>query len=337
MNRRALLQALGAGALVAGCSRPGSHSLRSDIKVGMSTPADPVHNGAYAWVEACLQVLEAAGLGTRPYPNSAIGGERERTIQTQMGLLELNVTGNDEIGRWSPMSHASARPFLVDSYDHMDRILDETPYLERISADLEPYGLRLVDFVYTGSMVGLFTRGRPVRTLEDMQALRLRVLSAADMDLLNAWQVRGVQVAWEEVAQALQTGMVDAYLNPPNVAPMFGHGSVLDYFTDLRMGPAARLVVASTRWLDTLDPRERDVLERGFAAGRVANRRWTRNTLERDRARLEEIGVAWIEPDPEQRREWIEASEGIEPGRWEDPEISAEYRRWVEETREAGL
>jgi TRAP-type C4-dicarboxylate transport system substrate-binding protein len=325
---------LGAGALVAGCSQNGGGGLRSDIKVGMSTPADALHNGAYAWVAACIAVLEEAGLTTRVYPNSAIGGERERTIQTQMGLLELNLTGNDEVNRWSPLSYASARPFLVDSYAHMDRFLDQTPYLERISADLAPHGLRLVDYVYTGSMVGLFTRGRPVRNLDDMRALRLRVLSAADMDLLHAWDVRGVQVAWEEVAQALQTGMVDAYLNPPNIAPLFGHGSVLDYFTDLRMGPAARLVVASTRWLDSLGARDRDVLELAFAAGRAANRSWIRDTIARDRARLEEIGIEWVVPTAEQRHEWVEASEAIHTGRWEDPAVTTEFLQWLDETRE---
>lgn len=336
MNRRGLLRALGAGALVAGCAPAGGGSLRSDVKIGMSTPADAVHNGVYAWVDACIRVFQAGGMGTRVYPNSAIGGERERTLQTQLGLLEINVTGNDEISRWSPLAYASARPFLVDSYAHMDRFLDRTPHLARMSADLAPHGLRLVDIVYTGSMVGLFTRGKPVRTLDDMRSLRLRVLSAADMDLLNAWQVRGVQVAWEEVAQALQTGMVDAYLNPPNVAPMFGHGSVLDYFTDLRMGPAARLVVASTRWIDTLSPDERDLLEAGFAAGREANRRWTRDTIERDRARLAEIGIEWIELTPDQRREWVQASAAIQQGRWEDPELTRQFLRWIEETREGG-
>jgi len=197
MKRRAFLTGLGACAIAAGCANP-----RNTVKIGMSTPGDPANNGVYAWIDAFMKTLDAAGMRVEAFPNSTIGGERERVMQLRMGLLEVNSTGGDEVNRWSPMAAAGAHPFLIDTYSHLDRLLGDTPYIERISNDFERYGFRLVDFAYTGSMVGLFTRGRPVRTLADLRQLRLRVLSAADMGLLRAWNVRGVQVAWEEVAQA---------------------------------------------------------------------------------------------------------------------------------------
>ncbi|MCC7395287.1 MAG: TRAP transporter substrate-binding protein DctP [Sphingomonadaceae bacterium] len=330
MNRREAISIIGGGLLLAGC---GTSALNRATKVGMSTPADVVNNGVYAWIEACVEILRGAGWETRIYPNSAVGGERDRIYQSQLGLLEINETGGDEIGRWSPMAHASGRPFLIDSYDHMSRILSDTPFLSRISHELAPYGLQLVDMAYTGSMVGLFTRGTPVRRLADLRKLRLRVLSAADFHLLNAWRVNGVQVAWEEVAQALQSGMVDAYLNPPNVAPMFGHGTVLDYFTDLRMGPAARLIVVSTKWLNGLDALERATLERSFAAGRAANRRWISASQARDRQKLAEVGIEWIDLTVEERAEWLAACAAIPPDAWDRPDATAQYNRWIEETR----
>ncbi len=329
MIRRAFLVGLGANAMVSSCTDP-----RGAIKVGISTPADPLRNGVYVWVEAFMNVLREAGFRLDVFANSSIGGERERVMQVRLGLLEINATGGDEISRWSPLSAAGAHPFLIDSYDHMDRLLTQTPYLEQISTDFQQRGFRLADFVYTGSMVGLFTRGRPVRTLEDLRKLRLRVLSAADLDLLNTWRVRGVQVAWEEVAQALQTGMVDAYLNPPNIAPMFGHGTVLDYFTDLRMGPASRMVIISEHWFQSLSADEKEVVEKASAAGRAANRLWTKNAQSRDRERLEETGIKWITLTDAERREWLDVSEAIPNGRWETPEASAQFRRWVNETIE---
>lgn len=334
MNRRRMLQALGGGVLLSGCDD--SHALNEATKVGMSTPANSTHNGVYAWIEACTRTLRSSGWEVRVYPNSSIGNERDRIYQTQLGLLELNETGGDEIGRWSPIAQASSRPFIINSYAHMDRLLAETPYLARVSEDLRAHDLRLVDLAYTGSMVGLFTRGAPVRTLADLRRLRLRVLSAADFSLLNAWDVRGVQVAWEEVSQALQSGMVDAYLNPPNIAPMFGHGTVLDYFTDLRLGPASRLIVLSTRWYDKLTSTQRDALEGAFAAGRAANRAWVRETLARDRARLDQVGIEWIELDEAQRQEWVAASARIPMSRWDRPNAVAQYGDWVEQTRRGG-
>lgn len=332
MNRRGFIQGIGLAAL-AGYALPSRASLAEDVKIGMSTPASMEHNGVYVWIKTCADELTKAGLGTRVYPNSTLGGDRERTYQMQLGLLDLNATGGDEIGRWSPMVAATSRPFLISSYDHMSRFLSQTPYIERVSNELRPYGLELVDMAYTASMVGLFTRGTPVHQMDDLRKLRLRVLSESDFSLLRAWNVRGVQVAWEEVAQGLQTGIIDAYLNPPNIALMFGHGSVLDYFTDLRMGPAGRLVVASTQWLDSLSSSERESVQQAFSLARIANREWTANTLSEDRANLERAGIEWIELEGDARREWVEASAAIPPGDWETPEASEQYLEWVQQTR----
>ncbi len=331
MRRRTFLSCIGSSAAFAtSCADP-----RNTVKFGMSTPADLTHNGVYVWAHAFLETIKAAGFKADIFPNSSIGGERERVMQTRMGLLEVNATGGDEVSRWSPLAAAGAHPFLIDTYSHMDRLLTETPYIKEISIDFEHHGFRLVDFAYTGSMVGLFTRGRPVRTMDDLRQLRLRVLSAADLDLLNAWRVRGVQVAWEEVAQALQTGMVDAYLNPPNIAPLFGHGAVLDYFTDLRMGPASRMMIISTHWLESLTTRQKDSVEEAIAAGRAANRQWTKDVESRDREKLKQTGIEWITLTNAERKEWLEVSEAIPPGRWETAEASAQFRHWIEETREA--
>ncbi len=332
MKRRALIQGLGAAAL--GVSASGLRAnLDSDVKIGMSTPASLERNGVYVWIKTCADRLREHGIGARVYPNSTLGGDRERTYQMQLGLLELNATGGDEIGRWSPLIAGSARPFLINSYGHMSRLVSDTPFVEHVSRDLRPHGLEMVDLAYTASMVGLFTNGTPVHTMDDLQKLRLRVLSEADFALLRAWRVRGVQVAWEEVAQALQTGIIDAYLNPPNIALMFGHGSVLDYYTDLRMGPAARIVVASTEWLDSLTSNERDAVNDAFAAARAANRAWTQSIQTADRANLEKAGIEWIDLEPEARQAWIDASEAIVAGAWETPEASAQYREWVNQTR----
>ncbi len=335
MKRRALIQGMG-GAVLAGCLGSARADVYSDVKIGMSTPANFQDNGVFVWIKTCADLLEQNGFGVRIYPNSTIGGEHERISQMQLGLLDINATGGDEVARWSPMAAAGARPFLVNSYDHMSRLIADTPYVEAISRDLRPHGLELVDLAYTASMVGLFTRGTPVHHLSDLQKLRLRVLSEADFSLLRAWQVRGVKVAWEEVAQALQTGIVDAYLNPPNVATMFGHGTVLDYFSDLRMGPASRLLVASTHWLDSLTPAQRDQVQGFFLQARAANRAWARDREALDRRRLEKTGIEWITLSDEARQDWVDASTAIPPSAWDTPEASAQYLEWVEATRRPG-
>ena len=307
---------------------------RLDVKIGMSTPLDAERNGVYVWARTLAGALEEAGARVRIYPNSALGGEKERMDQVAIGLLEVNDTGGDELSRLSPLFHAQ-RPFEIESYEHLDRLIERTTFLDEVNAELADDDLVLLDYAYTGAMVGLLTRGTPVHRIEDLRPLRLRILSVADLNLLAAWQVRGVRVAWEEVAQALQTGMVDAYLNPPIVAVMFGHGNVIDYFTDLRMGPSARVIVASRRWYEGLDPKMRAAFDAGVREARAANRRWAATAMQRERALLEKAGIEWIEMEPADRDEWRGLTRKIARTRWETPEAEARLRVLIEASRPA--
>ncbi|MEZ5533378.1 MAG: TRAP transporter substrate-binding protein DctP [Steroidobacteraceae bacterium] len=304
-----------------------------EVKIGMSTPIDAKRNGSYVWVKALADALGRADMHVKVYPNSALGGEKERMDQVAIGLLEVNETGGDELARLSPLFHAM-RPFEIESYEHMNRLIEDTRFLAEVNEELADDDLVLLDFAYTGAMVGLFTRGKPVYRIEDLRSLRLRIISAGDLNLLDAWQVHGVRVAWEEVAQALQTGMVDAYLNPPIVAVMFGHGNVLDYFTDLRMGPSARCIVASRRWYEHLEPRDGAAFDAGVREARAANRAWTRAAIPRERAMLEKTGIKWLDIDPAARDEWRALTRRMKRTRWESPAAEARLKAMIDATRD---
>ena len=306
----------------------------ADIKIGMSTPLDLNRNGSYVWVKAFADAMERAGAHVRVYPNSGLGGEKERMDQVSIGLLEINETGGDELVRLSPLFHAQ-RPFEIESYEQMDRLLERTDFLAQVNQELADDDLVMLDYAYTGAMVGLLTHGTPVRRIEDLRKLRLRILSAADLNLLEAWQVRGVRVAWEEVSQALQTGMVDAYLNPPIVAVMFGHGNVIDYFTDLRMGPSARCIVTSRRWYESLAPELRAAVRTAVGEARAANRAWAAQAVARERAMLEKAGIEWLEMEPAARDEWRDLTRKIERTRWETPEAEARLKAMIDIARAA--
>lgn len=306
------------------------------VKFALSTPTDLKGNGVFVWVDTFSKSFAETGREIRIFPNGSLGGDQERVDQMRLGLLEINVTNPDEISRHSPTYYGIAAPFLFQSYDHMDRFLDRTPFVAQVNAELAAAGqdFRFVDIAYTGAMVGLLTRKIPVRTIADLQKIRLRFLSAPDLKLFAAWRVRGVQVSWSEVAQGLQTGMIDGYLNPPAVATMFGHGSVLDYFTDLRMGPSGRMIVVSTRWLASLTESERRAFDAAVLKARAANRAWNRQYISRQRDELARIGIQWIDPSEAERQTWKDRTVNTFDEKWHDPARTAEVVRWIEQVAE---
>jgi TRAP-type transport system periplasmic protein len=252
-------------------------------------------------MRACLDAMEISGIATSLSTNAALGREEDRTELTGLGLLNLNDAGISEATALSDTYVVAQLPFLFPDLAHFGRLLEDQSFLSEVNENLGRAGLVLIDAAFLGGMSGLFTTQRPVRTIEDMKGLRLRAMDRRDLVLIETFGASGVQVAWEETPQALQTGIASGYLNPPLAPVLFGHGAYLKYFTDLRIAPAHRLIIASSKWMNALGLPEREAVEAAFAAGRAANRKWSQERLQNDLQLLRESGIETVEVSEEAR------------------------------------
>jgi TRAP-type C4-dicarboxylate transport system substrate-binding protein len=241
-----------------------------------------------------MTAMETAGQMMALSTNASLGREEDRTELTGNGLLQLNDASISEATAFSEAYVVAQLPFLFRDLDQFDRLLEDESFMAEVNERLARAGLVLVDAAFLGGMSGLFTTQRPVRSLKDMRGLRLRAMDRRDLVLIEAFGASGVQVAWEETPQALQTGIASGYFNPPLAPVLFGHGAYLKYFTDLRVAPAHRLIVASSNWMNALDSGTRQSVEAAFAAGRAANREWSQKRLQSDMQLLEDSGIETI-------------------------------------------
>jgi TRAP-type C4-dicarboxylate transport system substrate-binding protein len=212
-----------------------------------------------------------------------------------LGLLEVNVTGGQDLVDASELYATTELPFIFRNVQEVATLIATTDFLERVNANTRPRGLLLVDQAYIGGMTGLFTAREPIHTIADMPRFRLRAMTAQQLEFFDAWGAAGTQVAWEEVPQALQTGIADGYLNAPMVPVLFGHGGQLDYFTDISMQPSMRSVVMSARWYDGLDPETREKVDRAVLDARNSLQVWVQQAIEKEFRMLAEIGIERIE------------------------------------------
>lgn len=279
---------------------------KSDVHIALSATSDPQNSGTFVWAETLSDELSKAGISTNIYANSSLGNEVVRSEQVLLGLLEINVSGTQEIEPYTDLMAAVQLPFLFESVQELDCLLDESNFLERVNEDTTNIGIRVVDFVYLSGMSGLFTANRAIRSVADMKSFRMRAMTTEQLDYFEAWGGAGTQVAWEEVPQALQTGIVDGYMNPPIVAVLFGHGGQLDYFTDIRMSPSMRAVVISEAWYQGLNELERHALHGALRSARRANRSWMHAAEQRDFALLDDAGIEVIQLSTSDRGEFRE-------------------------------
>lgn len=276
----------------------------ADVKIGLSAASDANNAGTYIWALAFSEALENGGMETSIFTSSSLGNEVVRAEQVLLGLLEVNVCGTQEFEPFTDMIAAMELPFMFEDSNELDRLIDETDFLARVNEIAADYGMRMIDLAYLGGMSGLFTAREPIREVSDVKSFRMRAMVSEQVGYFEAWGGAATQVAWEEVPQALQTGIVDGYMNPPIVAVLFGHGGQLDYFTDIRMSPSTRVISVSESWYQSLDDVERSTVRHAFKVARLANREWAAHSEERDFRLLDEAGIEVIHLSPAVRDEF---------------------------------
>ena len=243
------------------------------VKIALDSAPDMENAGPYVWVHTFGEYLSANGFDVEEYERGALGGEAERMDQVQQGLLEISSSDTKRVASIAPILMPMTLPFVIPSWDAMDRALN-AGILEQANEAAIAEGVRVLGFSGLGGPVGIFNTQHAVNTPADMADLRMRALDEPQVAVYGLWGSTGTIVAWDEVPNALQTGIADGYVNPPLVPILVGHTGFIRYFTDARISIGTRTVIASEEWYQSLTDEERQVVADATAAANEASRAW---------------------------------------------------------------
>ena len=264
---------------------------RAEVKITLDCPPDPQRCGTFVFATALLDHLKASGMAARTLPVNSIGGEAERLDQTSQGLLEVNTADLARAGQLEKQMFGFVAPYLFDSVAHLDRTVANSDLLKRVNDTLTKKGVRVVSLVLVGGGMGIFNTKKPITRPEDMKDLRIRALDQNQMALFKAWGTNGVVITMPEVANALQTGIADGYINPPFVPFLFGHTSIIKHYTEANVALPTRVAMVSEDWYKKLSEKDRKTVDEGIAKAQAANRAWVTNS---DKVALEQLAKAGI-------------------------------------------
>jgi|GEM_PF-5089398 len=290
----------------------GTQSFAGDqpVRVGMSTAPNernPVHHWAIAFQDRFAEGDRKVTL----YPSSLIGREIERAEQVILGLLQVNVSMGQDVMNYSPLLKTLRLPFLFQSTAQLDCLLQETDFLDIVNAKTTGHGIRVLDVALSGGMSQLLTSRNPGSSLDGISKLRIRAMDRTQMLTIGSWGALQVKVPWEEVQSALQTGIVDGYLNPPAVALQFNHTRQLPYMMMLNSFAGFRFVTVSEKWFQSLDTQTQEQLSKAILLARAKNRKRNFTQQKRDLELISEKGVDIIYPNTEDLTEISKMSQNI--------------------------
>ena len=269
MRRRDVLK-LGTAGLALGALSAKGLVRSASAQAKMVLKAADVHPAGYPTVEAVERLgkkLEQATngrLSVQLYPSMQLGGEKESIEQAQVGALAMARVSVGALGPVVDDLNVFNLPFLFRDTAHMQKVIDG------------PIGQELLDKVTnspSANLVGLcwmdagarsmYDTKRPIRSIADLKGLKVRVMgNPMFVDMMNALGGNGVAMGYDQVFNALQTGVVDGAENNPPSFVFDNHYQVAKHFTLTEHLIVPEILVFSRRIWNQLQKDDQELLKK---------------------------------------------------------------------------
>jgi len=189
--------------------------------------ATDVHPLGYPTVEAVVRMgkkLEDATngrLSIQMYPSMQLGGEKEMIEQAQVGALQIARISVGPMGPIVPELNVFNLPFMFRDNGHMEKVIDGAigeELLQKLT-DHPTAGLIGLCWMNAGSR-NVYNSKHPIKAVEDLKGLKIRMMgNPVFVDSMNAMGGNGIAMGYDQLINALQTGVVDgAENNEPSYA-----------------------------------------------------------------------------------------------------------------------
>ena len=189
--------------------------------------ATDVHPLGYPTVEAVVRMgkkLEAATngrLSIQMYPSMQLGGEKEMIEQAQLGALAIARISVGPMGPIVPELNVFNLPFMFRDNAHMEKVIDGAIGDEMLKKLSDHPTANLIGLCWMNAGTrNVYNSKKPIKSVEDLKGLKIRMMgNPVFVDTMNALGGNGVAMGFDQLINAMQTGVVDgAENNEPTYA-----------------------------------------------------------------------------------------------------------------------
>jgi tripartite ATP-independent transporter DctP family solute receptor len=201
--------------------------------------ATDVHPLGYPTVEAVVRMgkkLEQATggrLSLQMYPSMQLGGEKEMIEQAQVGALAIARISVGPMGPIVPEFNVFNLPFMFRDSAHMEKVIDGAIGDELLKKLSEHPTANLIGLCWmnAGSR-HVYNSKKPIRTVADLKGLKIRMMgNPVFVDTMNALGGNGVSMGFDQLVNAMQTGVVDGAENNEPTYTTGQHYRYAKYFS----------------------------------------------------------------------------------------------------------
>jgi C4-dicarboxylate-binding protein DctP len=245
------------------------------------------------------------------YPNSQLYKDKEELEALQLGAVQMLAPSNAKFG-----------PIGVKEFEVFDLpyILPDIKALRKVTDG--PLGAKLLKLLDAKGMTGLaywdngfkvMSANKPLRTPDDFRGLKMRIQSSKVLEAqMRALGAIPQVMAFSEVYQAMQTGVVDGSENTPSNMYTQKHHEVQKFITLSDHGYIGYAVIANKKFWDGLPGDVRGQLEKAMAEATAYANQISQTENDEALAEIKKSGRSeLIELTPEQKAAWRKALEPL--------------------------
>jgi C4-dicarboxylate-binding protein DctP len=209
--------------------------------------------------QAALRFKELAEAATKGrvkvevYPNSQLYKDKEELEALQLGAVQMLAPS---LAKFGPLGVKEFEvfdlPYIFDSYDELHQVATG-PVGAMLFRKLDAKGI--VGLAYWDNGFKVMSANKPLRNPEDMRGLKMRIQSSKVLgDQMKALGALPQVMAFSEVYQAMQTGVVDGSENTPSNMYTQKHHEVQKFITVSDHGYIGYAVITNKKFWDGLPP-----------------------------------------------------------------------------------
>jgi len=194
------------------------------------------------------------------FPNSSLFKDGEEMEALQLGSVQMLAPS---LAKFGPLGVREFEvfdlPYMFDSYSDLHKVT-EGPVGAALFKKLESKGI--VGLAYWDNGFKVMTASKMIRGPSDYKGLKMRIQSSKVLsDEMKAIGAIPQVMAFSEVYQAMQTGVVDGSENTPSNVFTQKHHEVQKYLAETNHGYIGYAVIANKKFWDGLPADIRTVLE----------------------------------------------------------------------------
>jgi C4-dicarboxylate-binding protein DctP len=241
------------------------------------------------------------------YPNSTLYKDKEEMEALQLGAVQMLAPS---LAKFGPLGAQSFEvfdlPYLFDDYEQLHKVT-QGQVGKDLLAQLADKGVLGLAFWDNGFKV--MSANKPLKEPKDFRGLKMRIQSSKVLDAqMRALGANPQVLAFSEVYQALQTGVVDGTENPPSNLYTQKMHEVQKYVTRSDHGYLGYAVIVNKAFWEGLPADLRTALEAAMAEATVYANEIAKQENEDALAKVKESGKSEIvELTPAQKADWKKA------------------------------